>query len=62
MQMIDITLTTMMMSNELMRVHGLELRVTRAPSWSQACRWGAMASAWWPGFCPWGLTGHSPKR
>ena len=36
-------------------------RVTGAPLWSQAWRWGSEASAWWPGLCPWGPAGLSPK-
>ncbi|TWW81839.1 hypothetical protein D4764_01G0016540 [Takifugu flavidus] len=38
------------------------MRVTRAPSWSQAWGWGMLASAWWPDLCQWSLAGHSPKR
>jgi hypothetical protein len=37
-------------------------RVTGAPLWSQAWRWGTMASAWWPGFYPRSPAGLSPKR
>ncbi|TWW80945.1 hypothetical protein D4764_01G0007600 [Takifugu flavidus] len=38
------------------------MRVTGAPSWSQAWGWGTLASAWWPDLCPWSPAGHSPKR
>ncbi|TWW80939.1 hypothetical protein D4764_01G0007540 [Takifugu flavidus] len=38
------------------------MRVTGAPSWSQAWGWGMLASAWWPDLCPWSPAGHSPKR
>ncbi|TWW77322.1 hypothetical protein D4764_12G0007120 [Takifugu flavidus] len=38
------------------------MRVTGAPSWSQAWGWGTLASAWWPDLCPWSPAGRSPKR
>ncbi|TWW62565.1 hypothetical protein D4764_04G0012120 [Takifugu flavidus] len=38
------------------------MRVTGAPSSSQAWGWGTLASAWWPDLCPGSPAGHSPKR
>ncbi|TWW61317.1 hypothetical protein D4764_05G0014070 [Takifugu flavidus] len=38
------------------------MRVTGAPSWSQAWGWGTLASAWWPDLCLWSPAGRSPKR
>ncbi|TWW65115.1 R2 Retrovirus-related Pol polyprotein from type I retrotransposable element [Takifugu flavidus] len=38
------------------------MRVTGAPSWSQAWGWGTLVSAWWLDLCPWSPAGHSPKR
>lgn len=38
------------------------MRVTGTPFWSQACGWGAMASAFWPSLYPGVRSGTAQKR